>query len=431
LYPAAANPWQQQVPQEVQSQAAPVVPNLWQQQVPQEVQSQAAPVAPDDLQQQGPREAQFEADPVASVPSLDDLIMDGAGSARGSEEHGGFFSRLFGKQSKREPVEAPTAPPMQFSEPQAPVAEPVTLSSAPAWAIPAPEPEPEPEPRVEQVAPQPFGATSLHEAAPQENSASAEELAAHEGYRDDFSPVAPAPAPAPTPAPEPEPVPVADPDSFGPSSGETPVADEDHAPQWTMLPPLTYPTPSPYAEGQGFAPAPGQPEHAYLPHGEPPREEFPEENTPEQGAPVEFGHDHMGTVYSPDQLASPRGWETAGASALQAAAPESATEYRPVVQISPGSDGPVQEDFASAVFSELSSLAAERPKVETTRAGLAKRTPVAREEVPEESAQSAPSAPRDAEAVRRRFSAFYSGTQRAKDDVQSFNDSTQGSLTEP
>ena len=136
-------------------------------------------------------------------------------------------------------------------------------------------------------------------------------------------------------------------------------------------------------------------------------------------------------MYSPDQLARPLGWETAGASALQAAAPESATEYRPVVQISPDSSSSGQEDFASAVFSELSSLAAERPKVETTRAGLAKRTPVPREVVPDEPVQAAPSAPRDAEAVRSRFSAFYSGTQRAKDDVQNFNNSTQGSLTEP
>ena len=80
----------------------------------------------------------------------------------------------------------------------------------------------------------------------------------------------------------------------------------------------------------------------------------------------------------------PSGWEAAGASALQAAAPESATEYRPVVQISPDPSSAGQEDFASAVFSELSSLAAERPKVETTRAGLAKRTPVEREEEPEE-----------------------------------------------
>src|SRR5690606_24689769 len=65
--------------------------------------------------------------------------------------------------------------------------------------------------------------------------------------------------------------------------------------------------------------------------------------------------------YSPDQLARPLGWEAAGASALQAAAPETATEYRPLVQIDPEPIG--DGDFASDAFSELSSLAMERPKV--------------------------------------------------------------------
>jgi hypothetical protein len=100
------------------------------------------------------------------------------------------------------------------------------------------------------------------------------------------------------------------------------------------------------------------------------------------------------------------------------------------VQITPQDTGPAEQDFASAVFSELSSLAAERPKVEKTSAGLAKRTPVAREPEPIQPVQVVAAAPRDAEAVRSRFSAFYSGTQRARDDAQNFNDSTQGSLTE-
>ncbi|MBC7299084.1 MAG: hypothetical protein H5T82_09335 [Demequina sp.] len=137
-------------------------------------------------------------------------------------------------------------------------------------------------------------------------------------------------------------------------------------------------------------------------------------------------------AYSPDQLASPLGWETAGESALQAAAPETATEYRPVVQIDSEQQSEGSVDYASEVFSELSSLAAERPKVEKTRAGLVKRTPVERETEPESSADvAAPEVPRDAEAVRSRFSSFYSGTQRAREDVKNFNDSTQGSLTEP
>ena len=145
----------------------------------------------------------------------------------------------------------------------------MTLSPAPAWAIPAPEPEP----RVEQVAPQPFGATSLYEAAPQENSVSAEEPEEHERYREDFSPVAPVPTPAPTPAPEP--VPVAHPDSFGPSSGETPVADEDLAPQWTMLPPLTYPYSIAVRGGPGLCSGPRPTRaSAFSQYGEPPREDF-------------------------------------------------------------------------------------------------------------------------------------------------------------
>ena len=133
--------------------------------------------------------------------------------------------------------------------------------------------------------------------------------------------------------------------------------------------------------------------------------------------------------YSPDQLARPLGWEAAGASALQAAAPDTATEYRPLVQIDPEPIG--DGDFASDAFSELSSLAMERPKVEKTRAGLVKRAPVERKPAePEQPVAPSPhAAPRDAEAVRSRFSAFYSGTQRARTDVQTHNDAP-GSLTE-
>jgi len=420
LYPVAANPWQQQVPRGAEAQAAPVAPNPWQQQVPREAQAQPAPVAPNPWQQQAPREAQFEADPVTSVPSLDDLIMDGAGGARG-DERGGFFSRLFGKQGKSGISEVPVAPPVSFGAPQAPPPEAVTISPAPSWAMPAPEPEP----RFAEPAPQPFATTSLYDAAPQENWAVAEEPAVHEGYRDGFSQTAPIAAPAP------EPTPVVDRGAYGPVSGETPISDEELAPQWTMLPPMSYPSPAPYAGGPAFGEAPIQPGQVDSRYGAPSRFDIPAAIEPQRVAPSAFGPDHPGVTYSPDQLARPLGWETAGASALQAAAPESATEYRPVVQISPDSGLSGQEDFTSAVFSELSSLAAERPKVETTRAGLAKRTPVAREAVPDEPVQAAPSAPRDAEAVRSRFSAFYSGTQRAKDDVQNFNDSTQGSLTEP
>lgn len=399
LYPAQANPWQRQVPQDVQSHAAPAVP--------------AAAANP--WQRQAPAESQFESDPVTSIPSLDDLIMDGAGSNRG-DDRGGFFSKLFGKQAKTTPhVAAPSpAAPMPSVRPQQrPPEEFVATSPAPAWAMPAadvmPEPEPAP-PIVPQAGPayteHPFPAPTS-----QNHWTAAEEAPSHEEYRDGFSMTPQALNPNGSQ------------DPYGPASGETPVADDDMAPQWTMLPPMPRDQQAPYA---------AQEQQAYVesPFGGPSRYDMPASLSSQGGSQEAFQHDTLATVYSPDQLARPLGWETAGASALQAAAPEFATEYRPVVQISPESGGSGPEDFASAVFSELSSLAAERPKVETTRAGLAKRTPVARESAPEVPEQGAPAAPRDAEAVRSRFSAFYSGTQRARDDVHNFNDSTQGSLTE-
>ncbi len=75
----------------------------------------------------------------------------------------------------------------------------------------------------------------------------------------------------------------------------------------------------------------------------------------------------------------------------------------------------------SEVFSELSSLSAERPKVEKTQAGLAKRRaegapPV--EVTPIEQEPAATPANRDADQMRERFSSFYSGTQRARRDVE-------------
>jgi len=397
LYPVAANPWQQQVPQDAQAHVAQAAP--------------AAPAAANPWQQQAPREAQFEADPVTSVPSLDDLIMDGAGSDHG-EDRGGFFSRLFGKPVKGEPAEGKTVP---FSAPQGALPERLTTGPAPSWAMPAPEPEP----RFETQAPQSYGAPASYEPAPHERWVAAAEPQVHETYRDNY------------PVRAPEQAPAADLSGYAPANEETPVSDEDLTPQWTMLPPMPQPGPLPYAEAPGFGATPSQPGQGDSHYGEPSRYDIPFGQAPQQGGQGMFGHEEHGIVYSPDQLARPLGWETAGASALQAAAPESATEYRPVVQISPDSSSFGQDDYASAVFSELSSLAAQRPRVETTRAGLAKRTPVAREEVPEAPVHAAASEPRDAEAVRSRFAAFYSGTQRARDDVHNFNESTQGSLTEP
>lgn len=152
-----------------------------------------------------------------------------------------------------------------------------------------------------------------------------------------------------------------------------------------------------------------------------------------QPAPTSFAPDQ--SSFTPDQLANPVGWEAAGASALQAAEPESARSYRPVVQIDPepveeGSGAPDMSD----VFSEFSSLTAERPKVEKTRAGLAKRqkAPAAERPAPEplETEVSIPAAPRDAEAVRSRFSNFYSGTQRARSDVAAFEQQSDPAVSE-
>ncbi|MFN3867286.1 MAG: hypothetical protein ACK4MD_11340, partial [Demequina sp.] len=134
------------------------------------------------------------------------------------------------------------------------------------------------------------------------------------------------------------------------------------------------------------------------------------------------------SAFTPDQLASPAGWETAGASALEAAEPEGATTYQPVLQPDMANDEYGGADLTSAVFSELSSLAQRRPKVEKTRAGLQRRRPADAEPVQvtplAEDASLAP-AERNADAVRSRFSAFYSGTQRARDDVAEFERQTQ------
>jgi hypothetical protein len=114
------------------------------------------------------------------------------------------------------------------------------------------------------------------------------------------------------------------------------------------------------------------------------------------------------------------GWEAAGASALQAAEPDVQTSYSPKVDLD--SDHGGGSDLSS-VFSEFSSLSAERPKVEKTRAGLQKRraddappvavTPIDLDVVvaPRE---------RNADDVRSRFSSFYSGTARARSDAAEF-----------
>jgi hypothetical protein len=108
---------------------------------------------------------------------------------------------------------------------------------------------------------------------------------------------------------------------------------------------------------------------------------------------------------------------------LQAAEPEVETSYRPVVEdIQPAPLEDTDEpDVTSEVFSELSSLSSERPKVQKTKAGLAKRRSDGAKPVevkPIQQEVTLKHADRDADAVRSRFSSFYSGTQRARSDVQ-------------
>jgi hypothetical protein len=330
----------------------------------------------------------FESDPVTSTPSLDELISDGSHS-EGADERGGFFSRVFGRGHKQEvkPEEETYRPPD------------VVAPSAGEYAFPAPDGGPVEAPSVPTPTWQgSVPSTTLYEdnAPSQAEPPSGEFQAPVEDaprQREDRSMwIGQAPAAA-----------LNEPEAFAPQSAPyetqseftpSPTGNESVDADWSLL-------------GRSAAPDSAESHAVFGPGGVP-------------------------AMYSPDQLARPLGWEAAGESALQAAAPEAATEYRPVVQVESQQQGEGSVDFTSEVFSELSSLAAERPKVEKTRAGLVKRTPVEREAEPEAGADiAAAEVPRDAEAVRNRFSSFYSGTQRAREDVRSFNDSTQGSLTEP
>ena len=366
----------------------------------------------------------FAPDPVTSTPSLDDLIYDGSKTSA-DEEKSGFFGRLFGKGGKKSqaaqaserdllPRSIQPTTPASGATPIAPVSGSVPITPASGT-----------------VASGPFsGPTPI---APLSGS----------------TPIAPLSGPTPV-APASGSIPLVD---NSPFSGPSPRVSAPREPaftpepaveqgEWGMFVPQTFEPPigeAPFQAGPA-TPMPGTPE----PYGAAPDAPAPFAAAP--GLNLEFGvgGDEWGPAeeyrkpadqidqadgYSPDQLARPLGWEAAGASALQAAAPDTATEYRPLVQIDPEPIG--DGDFASDAFSELSSLAMERPKVEKTRAGLVKRAPVERKPAePEQPVAPSPhAAPRDAEAVRSRFSAFYSGTQRARTDVQTHNDAP-GSLTE-
>ncbi|GIG54023.1 sensor histidine kinase [Demequina activiva] len=356
--------------------------------------SAGAPAYQQPVQPAQPAQPMGSPVPAASAPehgpTLDELIQSAVDDD--TEQRPGFFSRLFGRGGKKgAAVAGTTAGAVAASQPSASAFEPVTATeprsqaSAPSQSS-APLGGFDPEP-VQPQATAPAAMPSLYESVPSVSSA-------------------PAPAPweaQPAPsaqqsAPEPQgyaPAPwEAEPSSPAPAAASAPQA------------PAYDPEPSPAS----FAP---QESDAPAIEGWAPRQEQPAEDA---------GHG----VYSPDQLARASGWEAAGASALQAAEPEVATSYQPVIQ--PDSADGGDTDMTSAVFSELSSLAAERPKVEKTRAGLQRRRPsnAAPVEVrPIEDEVTMAPGDRDADAVRSRFSSFYSGTQRARDDVAAFERQTE------
>ncbi|WP_042215457.1 ATP-binding protein [Demequina mangrovi] len=250
------------------------------------------------------------------------------------------------------------------------------------------------------------------------------------GARDEetASPVSPPPARAPF-------APIdADTASFAPVEASEPEAESawpmtTASEQWPTAP-APEPEPEPVAE---IAPEP-EPAASFAPEPEPvpaprPAPE-PAAFTPEP-APTSFAPEspvfepQSGPVgYSPDELAQPSGWASAGASALAAAGSDNgAGGYQPVVDTEHSSGRVFSDDDADMTrmaFSELSSLSELRPTVEKTKAGLQKRrspeaAPVEVKPITEE-VSLAPKE-RDADAVRSRFSSFYSGTQRARTDA--------------
>lgn len=358
---------------------------------------------PGDDWQQGPEDQrpQFESDPVTSVPSLDDLFSDMSHS-EGSQERESFFARVFGRGRKRdgEPEGNVSQQPESVAAgadfpPSAgpPVDEPADLE--PTWQGSVPTTSLDEDHEPSQFEPSDFEPSPFEPSDFEPSRSDGSPLVSEPWQPEDTATLIGQSPDADVTGPESPALPTPSAPDMGPVGFVPEVTgDESFEAEW--------PTAAPTAAADSAD------SHAVLSPG---------------GVPM---------AYSPDQLASPLGWEAAGESALQAAAPDTATEYRPVVQINSDQQAEGSVDYASEVFSELSSLAAERPKVEKTRAGLVKRTPVEREAEPESTADvAAPDVPRDAEAVRNRFSSFYSGTHRAREDVKNFNDSTQGSLTEP
>ncbi|MFW2512534.1 ATP-binding protein [Demequina sp. SO4-13] len=335
------------------------------------------------------------AEPAAEQsPSLDALIQSAVDDE--TEQRPGFFSRLFGRGRRGDSRAqdaggtAPGAPAAQWAATDAP-------SSLPSAATPPPVGVYQPV-TDQPVAPASWQSAPETASAPESQPAHLDQPSAASALPTSFAPAAADP-------------PYQAPASAAPQHDAQPT--DDDVPWW---------------ERTEAEPAGQQPEEWQEPHSAPQAfepgvgdgaeaEEWP--TTAPSAASSAAG-------YTPDELAQASGWETAGASALEAAEPDGATTYQPVIQ--PDNNGDGGADLTSAVFSELSSLASERPKVEKTRAGLQRRRPADAAPVEvrpiEEDASLAP-AERDADAVRSRFSSFYSGTKRARDDVAAFERQTE------
>ncbi|BDZ62256.1 hypothetical protein GCM10025873_20470 [Demequina sediminis] len=282
---------------------------------------------------------------------------------------------------------------------------------------PEPQPEAAADAGVTQVAlGDPYGYVALHPSMDDIIAQASGEEAGRAGFfgrlfgrgrkDDEPSPASAMPTRAPFAPISNEPVAPAPAVSAFEPEATAPTAPAAFAPA-PYLPPTPAPTPPPAS----FAPEPGAP--VAEPFAFTPAPAAPE---PAPAQPAAF---------SPEQLANPLGWEAAGASALEAATFEAAaTTYEPRLDTDHPSGryhADEEADLTRSVFSELSSLSESRPKVEKTRAGLQKRRAVTEKPVevtPIAEEVTLTPKDRDAEAVRHRFSSFYSGTQRARSDVE-------------
>ncbi len=186
---------------------------------------------------------------------------------------------------------------------------------------------------------------------------------------------APEPPPAPEPLPAPEP-PLASEPAF--AAGPEPMPVDSFAAPYGEPP--AYPAPQPYDTAAAYGEPAGQ--------------------------------------YSPDQFAQPYGWEAAGANALEAAGYEPDYRgYAPEAFSAPPPTEDYEADVANAVFSELRSLSSERPTIQKTKAGLARRERSAvATAAPVDEAESK-AVERDPETVRANFAGFYTGTARGRADA--------------